>query len=509
MPITEVPSPVDTPEAIYLTLRLANGFGLKEMQRLVAKGVEALEKRKKQLSEEGIASDINQRLRVWNGTNGHVGVLKQLAEQLDAFLPKREPEPPAIDDGQVDAFAEPAGDPFDAAPVATDPTGRAPEMTPTGLRDLLANAHVYLPAVVIERTWDAEERLAAESWATAVLLERGGADVEVPERPEWCENYPLPEDYTRLDDGTVLGPTGRPMGADIIQPLWESSARKRIAPETVLPGAGPWRVVDRGVGEGLERYEVRSDTTGERMPVDPEWCATFGTTSSMLAEQLSDLFLAKEYAAYLSEQAQPAPADARPQVEQQERESAGGAGAAEGTTSTPAPFAQHSPDEDGDEDPAPAMVQAALAHAMYVVPVEVIAAWSAEDRAAAMEYGYAHQRRAEAPPQPFASEYDCEPLPDEPPVLVAIAWDVDPETGIAHHPKQRFNFTFANRRRPVRVLDTNSGRHYGDDWSMAEAERVLLAWSNAEPAEVRGETLQVRDARVAMEPVRGGAGGEG
>lgn len=482
MPITQVPPPAETPETIHLHLTLANGFGLKEVRRGMKQVVEHLEKMRKKLGDEGINSDVPQRLRVWNGTDGHVGVLAQLAEQMEAFLPKAAPEPPPIDDdGQVDAFAD-APDPFDAAPVSTDPTGRAPEMTPTGLRDLLAQAHVFIPAVVIERTWDAEQRLAAESWAGAALLSRGGAEgVELPERPAWCESYELPEDYRRDDQGVVYGPNDRRMDAETFTGVWEAFAKKRVAPEEVLPGPGPWLVVDTGKGEGLARYEVMHQDTRERMPVDGSWCYDHVLTTT---GAVNDLSLAQAYAAHLSGDVQPVNEEAALDA---------GSGA----------LPEFDPDQPdavrvaGEDDPAPAVVRTALLHAMYDVPVEVIASWSRGERVEAMVYGYAFQR-------------GDTPGPDEPDVLVRISWDVDPETGVAHHPAQTFNFELAGKKKPVRIRDRDSGRYYGDDWSMAEAEAVLLAWSNGEPAEVKGRTLQVRDAAVALEPVRGGeAGGEG
>ncbi len=122
-------------------------------------------------------------------------------------------------------------------------------------------------------------------------------------------------------------------------------------------------------------------------------------------------------------------------------------------------------DEDG---PAPAVVRTALLHAHHEVPVEVIADWTAAQREAAVEYGYADTGLGGR---------------DLPPHLADVAWEPTAAGG--------WRWPGLASRRGVSTAMRGRG---------TKARAVMLAWQNGEAATVRGVELQVRDPQVAMEP---------
>lgn len=472
----------DTTEApgIQLLIVVPHSFAVREVARGARRVVEDLTKVQKKLTDEGINSDVAKRLAVWMGNGGSdPGVLAQLADQLQVFLPAAEREPAPVEgaeDGQTDAFRD--------APVATDPTASAPvtSATPKQVRDALAAVQVFIPAVVIG-TWTPEQRNAAEMWALAEALVRGGAtELDVPERPDYAVSYPVADDFTREPDGTVrYAGSGTVVAPDTWEAIYEGWAEGQIQKqeEAAVDEAAEdqlWVVVDTGVASDSGQYRVMNRVTRERRLVDPAWALEW---SAKYPLEPGARDVAEDYAVKLSDEADAAAAEAAAEIAAEMR----------------AMEMDPPPPADLDNDPAPAAVRTQLARCGYLISdVELLFGWTAAQRVEAIEWATDYHGAA-------AAEME---LPALPPHLAEIQWS-DGENGTKVSPAapgERFNFDLVGKRKPMRVRDTDTGTEYGDVWTPDEAKLVLAAWRQGEAVELRGRTLFVRDAAVRMEQVR-------
>lgn len=452
---------------LRLEIWLPGLFALQEMKRGAEFTVKKLEAQKKSLEDQGLPThEIDGLIDLWKGRNDEGGIIHQLSDQLTLDGPR--PLTPAADpdDGQGDLLAQG----ISYVDRAED-DGEA--LSPDALRDMLAELGIHIPAAIIA-SWPVSLRQAAEARAQ-------GDESQV-----FPGSWQLPEGFKRDAEGNVWDEREEPILLSVDE-LEHLAAEEVAEQEAVALRDGhpdqPWVVVDMVSGEGLARYHVMHRETRRRVVVNEQFVADSNADRENNGEPALDNAAAAEaFALYLSK-VQPA-----------------------GTESAGAPS------EEDDAAEFARDLRDRLYRVDALIPLQAILGWTEEQRTEAERWADAEleanqQEETVLPPQHVQdahvidlpegqyyhpdADYDAE-------IASRIAAELEGERDLAGLEEETFNFRIVGVRKPVRVQDIDTNRLYHGDWTMAEAQVVLAAWSKGQPATVRGEDLPVRDESVLM-----------